>query len=86
MAEAAISKSASPIISPFPLRNSIRVYHMYASSAKRFSRKSLINQLVSKRGKYLTSNITIYETLLIIAGLTGKILRDEDLTKEVATQ
>ncbi|MCD6536246.1 MAG: type II toxin-antitoxin system VapC family toxin [Thaumarchaeota archaeon] len=39
----------------------------------------------SKRGKYLTSSITIYETLLIIAGLTGKTLRDKELVKEVVS-
>ena len=49
-------------------------------------RPFLINELVSKRGKYLTSSITIYKTLPIIAGLTGKTLRDKDLIKEVAAQ
>ena len=37
----------------------------------------------SPRGKYVTSALTIYQTLVIIAGLTGKNLRDQDLVKGV---
>src|SRR3990170_2010410 len=37
----------------------------------------------SPRGKYVTSSLTLYETLVIIAGLTGKSLKDKDFTKAV---
>lgn len=37
----------------------------------------------SPRGKYVTSSLTLYETLVIIAGLTGKSLKDETFTEEV---
>jgi predicted nucleic acid-binding protein len=33
----------------------------------------------SARGRYMTSSLTIYEVLVIIAGLTGRSLRDLDL-------
>jgi predicted nucleic acid-binding protein len=39
----------------------------------------------SQRGKYVTSSLTLYETLVIIAGLAGKSLRDKDFTEEVIT-
>lgn len=35
------------------------------------------------RGEYTTSSLTLYETLIIIAGLTGKSLRDKRLVEEV---
>jgi len=37
----------------------------------------------SQRGKYVTSSLTLYETLVIMAGLTGKNLKDEAFTEEV---
>jgi predicted nucleic acid-binding protein len=37
----------------------------------------------SQRGKYVTSSLTLYETLVIIAGLTGKNLKDKAFTEEV---
>jgi len=37
----------------------------------------------SPHGKYATSSLTIYQTLVIIAGLTGKNLRDRKLAEEV---
>jgi predicted nucleic acid-binding protein len=37
----------------------------------------------SPRGKYVTSSLTLYETLVIIAGLTGKSLKDKTFTEEV---
>ena len=39
----------------------------------------------SPRGKYVTSSLTLYETLVIIAGLTGKSLKDKAFTEEVIT-
>jgi predicted nucleic acid-binding protein len=39
----------------------------------------------SQRGKYVTSSLTLYETLVIIAGLAGKSLRDKAFTEEVIT-
>ncbi len=35
------------------------------------------------RGEYVTSSLTLYETLVIIAGLTGKSLRDRPLIEGV---
>jgi len=35
------------------------------------------------RGKYLTSSLTVYETLVIIAGLTGRSLKDRPLIEGV---
>ena len=37
----------------------------------------------SSRGEYVTSSLTIYETLVIIAGLTGKNLKDKTFTEKV---
>jgi len=37
----------------------------------------------SPRGEYTTSSLTIYETLVIIAGLTGKNLKDKTFVEEV---
>lgn len=37
----------------------------------------------SQRGKYVTSSLTLYETLIIIAGLTGKSLGDKVFTEAV---
>jgi predicted nucleic acid-binding protein len=37
----------------------------------------------SPRGRYVTSSLTLYETLVIIAGLTGQSLRDKAFTEEV---
>jgi predicted nucleic acid-binding protein len=37
----------------------------------------------SPRGKYVTSSLTLYETLVIIAGLTGKSLRDKAFIEEI---
>ncbi|MEM1547309.1 MAG: type II toxin-antitoxin system VapC family toxin [Candidatus Methanomethylicia archaeon] len=35
------------------------------------------------RGKYVTSTLTLYQTMIIIAGLTGKNLKDQELIEEV---
>lgn len=35
------------------------------------------------RGKYVTSALTLYQTMVIIAGLTGKNLKDQELIEEV---
>jgi uncharacterized protein len=37
----------------------------------------------SPRGEYVTSSITLYELLVVIAGLTGKNLRDKIFVEEV---
>jgi len=37
----------------------------------------------SQRGKYITSSLTLYEALVIIAGLTGKNLKDKAFTESV---
>jgi len=35
------------------------------------------------RGKYVTSSLTLYETLVIIAGLTGRSLKDRSLVEAI---
>jgi predicted nucleic acid-binding protein len=37
----------------------------------------------SRRGEYVTSSLTLYEILIITAGLTGKNLRDRKFVEEV---
>ena len=37
----------------------------------------------SPRGEYVTSSLTLYETLVIIAGLAGKNLKDKAFVEEV---
>jgi predicted nucleic acid-binding protein len=37
----------------------------------------------SPPGKYATSSLAVYETLVIIAGLSGKTLRDKSFTQEI---
>ena len=37
----------------------------------------------SQRGKYVTSSLTLYEILVIIAGLTGKNLKNQALVTDV---
>ena len=37
----------------------------------------------SPRGRYVTSSLTLYEVLVIIAGLTGRSLKNRALTREV---
>jgi predicted nucleic acid-binding protein len=37
------------------------------------------------RGTYVTSTLTIYQSLIIIAGLTGKSLKDKKFVEEIVT-
>ena len=37
----------------------------------------------SKRGEYITSALTLYETLIIMGGLTGKNLKDKNFVQQV---
>ena len=39
----------------------------------------------SQRGEYVTSALTLYETLVIMGGLTGKNLRDKNFVQQVIT-
>jgi len=39
----------------------------------------------ASHGEYVTSSLTIYETLVIVGGLTGRNLRDEKFVEEVIT-
>nr|MDO8045145.1 type II toxin-antitoxin system VapC family toxin [Candidatus Baldrarchaeota archaeon] len=39
----------------------------------------------ASRREYVTSSLTIYETLVIVGGLTGRNLRDEKFVEEVIT-
>jgi len=39
----------------------------------------------SSPGKYVTSSLTIYETLVIIAGLTGKNLKNKNFVNNIVT-
>jgi uncharacterized protein len=37
----------------------------------------------SQRGEYITSALTVYETLIIMGGLTGKNLKDKSFVRQV---
>ena len=37
----------------------------------------------TSQGKYVTSNLTLYETLVIMAGLTGRSLKDKAFIEEI---
>jgi len=37
----------------------------------------------SSRGKYVTSTLTLYQVIVMMAGLTGKTLRDMELIEEI---
>ncbi len=39
----------------------------------------------SQRGDYVTSTLTLYETMVILAGLTGKNLNDKTFVNQVLT-
>jgi uncharacterized protein len=39
----------------------------------------------TQRQTYITSSLTLYETLVILAGLTGKTLKDKTFTEKVIT-
>jgi len=39
----------------------------------------------SPRGEFVTSSLTLYEALVIVAGLTGKSLRDEGFVEAVVS-
>lgn len=53
----------------------------YAQAAKKWI------QEIEKapRGKYFTSSLTLYETAVILAGLTGKNLKDKTFISQVIT-
>ena len=38
---------------------------------------------IEKEGNYITSVLTVYETLVIVAGLTDKSLKDREFVKTV---
>jgi len=38
---------------------------------------------IEKEGNYVTSSLTLYETLVIVAGLTNKSLKDKEFVKIV---
>ena len=40
---------------------------------------------VSSRGKYVTSTLTLYQTIIIVAGLAGKGLNDVNLVESVVS-
>ena len=37
----------------------------------------------AQRGEYITSSLTLYETLVILGGLTGKTLKDKNFVNQV---
>ena len=37
----------------------------------------------AQRGEYITSTLTLYETLVILGGLTGKTLKDKNFVNQV---
>jgi predicted nucleic acid-binding protein len=51
----------------------------YGETAKKWIKK-IEN---AQRGEYVTSSLTLYETLIIIAGLAGKNLKDKEFTEDV---
>jgi predicted nucleic acid-binding protein len=53
----------------------------YAQIAKNWIKK--IEE--SQRGKYITSSLTLYETTVILAGLTGRNLKDKAFVTQVIT-
>ena len=53
----------------------------YAQTAKNWIQK--IEE--SPRGKYYTSSLTLYETTVILAGLTGRNLKDKTFITQVIT-
>ena len=53
----------------------------YAETAKNWVQK--IEK--SQRGKYFTSSLTLYETTVILAGLTGRNLKDKTFVTQVLT-
>ena len=38
---------------------------------------------IAPKGEYITSSLTLYETLVIIAGLTGRSLKDKRLVEDI---
>ncbi len=53
----------------------------YAQTAKNWVQKLEESQ----RGKYITSSLTLYETTVILAGLTGKNLKDKTFITQIIT-
>ncbi len=53
----------------------------YAQTAKNWIQKLEESQ----RGKYITSSLTLYETTVILAGLTGKNLKDKTFITQIIT-
>ena len=53
----------------------------YAQTAKNWIQK--IEK--AQRGKYFTSSLTLYEATVILAGLTGRNLKDKDFITQVIT-
>ena len=52
---------------------------LYGEKSHRWIRK--IEEASSR--EYVTSSLTVYETLIILAGLTGKNLRDKEFVREI---
>ena len=51
----------------------LSAHPIFGESARRW-----VNEIErAKAGEYITSTLTIYETLVILAGLTGRSLEDE---------
>jgi predicted nucleic acid-binding protein len=51
----------------------------YTQTAQRWIKKIEDSQ----RGEYVTCSLTLYETLVILGGLTGKNLKDKDFVNQV---
>jgi len=47
--------------------------------------KKWIENIEKKRGEFITSTLTLYETLIIMAGLTGKTLSDKEFVNDIIT-
>ena len=66
----------------------VNIFIYWLGNHPKFGRKSYnwIREIEgSPRGKYITSSLTIYEALVIIAGLTGNSLMDMEFVKGVVT-
>lgn len=64
----------------------INIFVYWLGNHPAFGRKSYewIKKIEeASRGKYVTSALTPYQTMVIIAGLTGKNLKDQELVEEI---
>jgi predicted nucleic acid-binding protein len=69
-----------------PLYVDVNIFVYWLGNHPQFGKtayKWIKNMEISSSRDYVTSSLTIYETLVIIAGLSGKNLKNKNFTKEV---